>query len=109
VFFSCAAQQSKRPENSIIIQNQFMRFMADGSDASLMIRCALIVRVQKSQDLLESLFKLVLCSRKGVGSLCSRKAIYKRAPESLSNIINLAQLAIQDNDQEVAKKFWVLF
>jgi hypothetical protein len=25
------------PENSIIIQNQFMRFMADGSDASLMI------------------------------------------------------------------------
>jgi hypothetical protein len=31
------------------------------------------------------------------------KAIYKRAPESLSNIINLAQLAIQDNDQEVAK------
>jgi hypothetical protein len=27
------------PENSIIIQNQFMRFMADGSDASLMIRC----------------------------------------------------------------------
>jgi hypothetical protein len=32
-------------------------------------------------------------------SLCSRKAIYKRAPESLSNIINL-QLAIQDNDQE---------
>jgi hypothetical protein len=39
-----------------------------------------------------------------LGSLCSRKAIYKRAPESLSNIINLAQLAIQDNDQEVAKE-----
>jgi hypothetical protein len=26
------------------------------------------------------------------------------SPESLSNIINLAQLAIQDNDQEVAKE-----
>jgi hypothetical protein len=37
------------------------------------------------------------------------KAIYKRAPESLSNIINLAQLAIQDNDQEMVRKFWVLF
>jgi hypothetical protein len=41
---------------------------------------------------------------KELESLCSRKAIYKRAPESLSNIINLAQLAIQDNDQEVAKE-----
>jgi hypothetical protein len=41
------------PENSIIIQNQFMRFMADGSDASFndTLRKALIVRVQKSQDL----------------------------------------------------------
>jgi hypothetical protein len=35
-------------------------------------------------------------------SICSRKAIYKRVPESLSNIINLAQLAIQENDQETA-------
>jgi hypothetical protein len=47
--------------------------MADGSDASLMIRCEVIVRVQKSQDLLESLFKLVLCSRKGVEAFVQEK------------------------------------
>jgi hypothetical protein len=68
------------PENSIIIQNQFMRFMADGrclfNDT---LRKALIVRVQKSQDLWNRYLSWFYVQGKELGkSLCSRKAIYKR-------------------------------
>jgi hypothetical protein len=38
---------------------------------------------------------------KNLQSICSRKHL-QTVPESLSNIINLAQLAIQENDQETA-------
>jgi tetratricopeptide (TPR) repeat protein len=96
------------PENSNIIQNQFMRFMADGSDASFndTLRKALIIRVQKAQDLFWNRYlSWFYVQGKELGkAFVQEKAIYKRAPESLSNIINLAQLAIQDNDQEVAKE-----
>jgi hypothetical protein len=36
--------------------------------------------------------------------LYSRKAIYKRNPESLTNIVNLGQLAIEDGNEEAAKE-----
>jgi hypothetical protein len=50
------------PQNSIVIQNQLSRFMSDDSDANFneTLRKDLILRVQKNQDLLESLFELVL-------------------------------------------------
>jgi hypothetical protein len=49
------------PQNSIVIQNQLSRFMSDDSDANFneTLRKDLILRVQ-NQDLLESLFELVL-------------------------------------------------
>jgi tetratricopeptide (TPR) repeat protein len=96
------------PENSIIIQNQFMRFMADDSDASFIetLRKALVIRVQKSQDLFWNhyLSWFYVQGKEFGKAFVQEKAIYKRAPESLSNIINLAQLAIQENDQETAKQ-----
>jgi hypothetical protein len=34
-----------------------------------------------------------------------RKAIYKRNSESLSNIVNLANLAVEEGDKEMALQF----
>ncbi|MBX9888625.1 MAG: tetratricopeptide repeat protein [Flavobacteriaceae bacterium] len=100
------AEAEANPENSIVIQNQFTRFMADGSDASFSdaLRKALIVRVQKSQDLFWNHYlSWFYVQEKELGkAFIQEKAIYKRVPESLSNIINLAQLAIQEGDQETA-------
>ncbi|MDG2430899.1 tetratricopeptide repeat protein [Flavobacterium sp.] len=94
------------PENSVVIQSQFMRFMADASDTSFSdaLRKALIVRVQKSQDLFWNHYlSWFYVQGKELGkAFVQEKAIYKRVPESLSNIINLAQLAIQENDEETA-------
>jgi tetratricopeptide (TPR) repeat protein len=94
------------PENSVVIQSQFMRFMADASDVSFSddLRKALIVRVQKAQDLFWNhyLSWFYVQGKEFGKAFVQEKAIYKRVPESLSNIINLAQLAIQENDQETA-------
>lgn len=94
------------PENSIVIQNQFTRFMNDGNDTSFndALRKALIVRVQKSQDLFWNHYlSWFYVQEKEFGkAFIQEKAIYKRIPESLSNIINLAQLTIQEGDQETA-------
>ena len=94
------------PENSVLIQNQFMRFMADSSDTTFgdTLRKALIVRVQKSQDLFWNHYlSWFYVQQKEFGkAFIQEKAIYKRVPESLSNIINLAQLSIQEGDQETA-------
>jgi hypothetical protein len=81
------------PQNSIV-QNQLSRFMSDDSDANFneTLRKDLILRVQKNQDLfLEPLFELVLRPR--VLEVLYSGKIYKRNSESLSNIVNLANLA----------------
>ena len=101
-------EAESHPENSVVIQSQFMRFMTDASDFSFSdaLRKALIVRVQKSQDLFWNhyLSWFYLQGKEFGKAFVQEKAIYKRAPESLSNIINLAQLAIQENDQETASE-----
>jgi hypothetical protein len=84
------------PQNSIVIQNQLSRFMSDDSDANFneTLRKDLL-RVQKSRSL-ESLFELVYVQQKSSRSPLFRKAIYKRNSESLSNIVNLANLAVEE-------------
>jgi tetratricopeptide (TPR) repeat protein len=64
------------PQNSIVIQNQLSRFMSDDSDANFneTLRKDLILRVQKNQDLLESLFELVLRPTKEFSKSLFRKS-----------------------------------
>jgi predicted ABC-class ATPase len=52
------------PQNSIRIQNQLVRFMVDEGDANFneLLRKALILKQKKSRCILESVFKLVLCT-----------------------------------------------
>jgi tetratricopeptide (TPR) repeat protein len=94
------------PQNSILIQNQLSRFMSDDSDANFneTLRKALILRVQKNQDLFWNhyLSWFYVQQKEFSKAFIQEKAIYKRNPESLSNIVNLAHLAVEEDDQEIA-------
>jgi tetratricopeptide (TPR) repeat protein len=96
------------PQNSILIQNQLSRFMSEESDANFneAMRKALIIRVQKNQDLFWNhyLSWFYVQQKELSKAFIQEKAIYKRNPESLSNIVNLANLSIQEGDQDMAKE-----
>ncbi|MFC5682277.1 tetratricopeptide repeat protein [Flavobacterium sp. MAHUQ-51] len=96
------------PQNSIVIQNQFSRFITEEADNSFSdaLRKALILKVQKNQDLFWNRYlSWFYVQQKEFGkAFIQEKAIYKRNPESLSSILNLANLAIEEDDQEVAKE-----
>jgi tetratricopeptide (TPR) repeat protein len=96
------------PQNSILIQNQLSRFMSDEGDASFAdaLRKSLILRVQKSQDLFWNhyLSWFYVQQKEFSKAFIQEKAIYKRNPETLSNILNLANLAIEEDNKEVAQE-----
>ena len=96
------------PQNSIRIQNQLVRFMVDEGDANFneLLRKALIVRTQKNQDLFWNhyLSWFYVQQKEFEKAFIQEKAIYKRNPESLANIVNLGQLAIEEGNQEAAKE-----
>lgn len=93
-------------ESTILIQNQFSRFMTDEGDAgfSANLRKALITRTQQNQDLYWNQFLswFYIQQREFGKAFIQEKAIYKRNPESLNAIINLAQLAIDEKDDTTA-------
>jgi tetratricopeptide (TPR) repeat protein len=95
------------PQNLVMIQNQLSRFMIEDSDATFneALKKALLIRIQKSQDIFWNQYlSWYYVQLKEYGkAFIQEKAIYKRNPESFSNIINLGQLAIADDDQEDAK------
>ena len=94
------------PENSNLIKGQLARFMADEADATFSesVRKALIVRVQKTQDIFWNRYlSWYYVQQKEFGkAFIQEKAIYKRNSESLANIVGLAQQAIEEDDQETA-------
>ncbi len=94
------------PQASVMIQNQLARFMSTDGDSNFndSLRKALILRVQKSQDVFWNQFlSWFYMQQKEFGkAFVQEKAIYKRNPESLSNIISLGQMAIEESDNEVA-------
>ncbi|KDN56567.1 tetratricopeptide repeat protein [Flavobacterium seoulense] len=96
------------PQNSILIQNQLSRFMTDEADASFSnaLRKALVLKVQKSQDIFWSRYLswFYIQQKEFSKAFIQEKAIYKRNPESLSTILNLANLAIEEDEKETAKE-----
>lgn len=96
------------PQNSIRIQNQLVRFMVDEGDANFneLLRKALIVRTQKNQDIFWNhyLSWFYVQQKEFEKAFIQEKAIYKRNPESLANIVNLGQLAIDEQNDEAAKE-----
>jgi tetratricopeptide (TPR) repeat protein len=96
------------PQNAMLIQSQLARYMSNDGDSKFneSLRKDLIIRVQKSQDVFWNHFlSWFYLQQKEFGkAFIQEKAIYKRNPESLSNIINLGQMAIEEDDYEEAKE-----
>lgn len=97
-----------RPQITTTIQNYLMRFMENALDDEFgnLLRKALLIRVQKTQDIYWNQFLswFFVQQHQYDRAFVQEKAIFKRMPESLSNIINLAELAIEDEEEETAKE-----
>jgi tetratricopeptide (TPR) repeat protein len=95
-------------QNTALIQSQLSRFMADEADTTFndALRKSLILRTQKEQDVFWNRYlSWFYVQQKEFGkAFIQEKAIYKRDPESLSSIVNLAQFAIDDDDPEAAQE-----
>ena len=95
-------------QNSIMIQNQLSRFMTEDADVTFneTLRKALLVKAQKNQDVFwnEYLSWFFVQQKEYGKAFMQQKAIYKRNPETFANIVNLAQLAIEDGEKDTAKE-----
>lgn len=100
----------KTPQNLVPIQFQLARFITEDSNENFneTLKKALLIRVQKTQDIFwnEYLSWFYVQMKEYEKAFIQQKAIYKRNPESFSNIINLAQLAIEEKDTETAKEIF---
>ncbi|MBC5837439.1 tetratricopeptide repeat protein [Flavobacterium muglaense] len=96
------------PQNSIMIQNQLARYMGEDIDGtfSAILRKELVLRVQKTQDLFWNRYlSWFYVQQKEFGkAFIQEKAIYKRNPESLSAIVSLIQLTIEEQDEQNANE-----
>ncbi|HAT77572.1 MAG TPA: hypothetical protein DCS19_12295, partial [Flavobacterium sp.] len=83
-------------------------FMVEEGDENFneTLRKALIIKTQKTQEVFWNQFlSWFYVQQKEFGkAFIQEKAIFKRNPESLSSILNLAQLAIDEDNHDVAKE-----
>jgi len=96
------------PQNLFAIQNQLSRFMTENSDVNFnnALKKALLIRTQQNQDIFwnQYLSWYYVQQKEFAKAFVQEKAIYKRNPESLSNIVNLAQLVIEEDEKETANE-----
>ena len=96
------------PQSSIMVQNQLSRFILDDTteNFSNLLKKALLLRAQKSQDTFwnEYLSWFFVQQKEYAKAFVQEKAIYKRNPETFNNIVNLAQLAADENDSDTARE-----
>ena len=99
---------TERPQATATIQNYLMRFMENNESEQFsdLLRKSLLLRVQKTQDIYWNQFLswYFVQQRQFDRAFVQEKAIFKRAPESISNIVNLAEMAIEDEAHETAKE-----
>lgn len=96
--------------NTIMIQNQLSRFMTEEAEETFntALRKALLIRAQKNQDIFWNQFLswFFVQQKDYAKAFIQEKAIYRRDPESFSNIVNLAELAMEENEEETAKEIF---
>lgn len=96
--------------NTILIQNQLGRFMNDDASETFnsQLRKSLLVRAQKNQDLYWNRFlSWYFVQQKEYGkAFVQEKAIYRRDPDSFSNIVKLAQVTIDEGEEETASEIF---
>ncbi|MBK0369460.1 tetratricopeptide repeat protein [Flavobacterium agrisoli] len=95
-------------ENSNLIQMQLSRYMSEALESGFSdaLRKALILRTQKNQDIFWNHYlSWFYVQQKEFGkAFVQEKAIYKRNPESLASILNLAQFALDEDDETAAQE-----
>ncbi|MCX6183858.1 MAG: hypothetical protein NTX74_02180 [Flavobacterium sp.] len=98
------------PQNLPLIQNQLTRFMQEDASVNFheTLKKALLLRAQKNPDLFwNQLLSWYYVQQRQYGkAFTQEKAVYKRNPESLANIINLAQLSRDEGAKETAKEIF---
>lgn len=96
------------PEKDIAVQSQLSRFMSEDVDDmfSNMLRKALLQRAQKNQDIFwnKYLSWYYVQQKDYAKAFVQEKAIYKRNPETFSNIVGLAELAIKEDEKDTARE-----
>ena len=96
------------PQNTVLIQNQLARYIVDQGDSNFneTLRKVLILKTQKDQDVFWNLYLswYYVQQKEFAKAFVQEKAIYRRNPESLSNIVNLGQLAIEEDNPESASE-----
>lgn len=96
------------PQLQSVIQNQLSKFMTDDSSNSFIdsFKKALLMRVQKNQDIFwnQYLSWFYVQNKEYGKAFIQEKAIYKRNQDTFTNIVNLAELALADDENETAKE-----
>lgn len=92
------------------VQNQFNRFIIEDSSDSFtdILRKALLTKAQKTQDIYwnEFLSWFFIQQKQYDRAFAQEKAIYRRSPESFSNIISLSQIAIEEEEYPLAQEIF---
>jgi tetratricopeptide (TPR) repeat protein len=95
------------PDGTPMVQNQLTRFLMDDTDGSFAatIRKNLLLRTQKSQDVYWNQFlSWFFVQQKEYGkAFIQEKAVYKRNPESIYNLLTIGSQAMEEKQYEEAK------
>ncbi|CCG52103.1 Tetratricopeptide repeat domain protein precursor [Flavobacterium indicum GPTSA100-9 = DSM 17447] len=98
------------PNAVVNVQNQLSYFLQEDTEGNFLasLKKDLLVRTQKNQDIFWNQFLswLYIQQKEYSKAFIQEKAIYKRNPESFEDIIQLAQLCINDNDNETANSIF---
>ena len=98
------------PNMLLSIQNQLSRFIAEDTQETFRekVKKALLLRSQQSQDVFWNQYlSWYFVQQKEFGkAFMQEKSIYKRNPESFANIVNLAQMAIEENQPDTANDIY---
>jgi tetratricopeptide (TPR) repeat protein len=95
-------------QNLPVVQNQLSRFMNEETQETFnaSLRKALLLNVQKTQDIFWNQFlSWFFVQQKEYGkAFIQEKAIFKRDPDTFHNIVTLAKLAVEENEDETARE-----
>lgn len=95
------------PQNLPVVKNQLTRFMNEESPESFneTLRKVLLVNTQKTQDIFWNQFLswFFVQQREYGKAFIQEKAIYRRDPNNFGNIVSLARLAVEENEEETAR------
>jgi tetratricopeptide (TPR) repeat protein len=95
-------------QSLVVVQNQLSRFMTEESSETFnaSLRKALLLNTQKTQDIFWNQFLswYFVQQREYGKAFIQEKAIFKRNPEMFMNIVNLAHLSMEENEDATARE-----